>query len=232
MSEVRGARALVVGASGVLGTATARALQDAGARLVVTGRDADRLAALDDVTEAALELDLLDVDACRAAVEQAADHLGGLDLVVVASGVAGFGSAAETPDAVVEELFAVNTLGPIAVLAASVPRLGKGGTLVVLSAILADAPMAGMAAYSASKAGLSAYVAALRREVRRQGLTVLDVRPPHMETGLADRAVAGSPPPLPAGHDVDAFVALLVEGIRTDARELVWDPAAKALALR
>jgi NAD(P)-dependent dehydrogenase (short-subunit alcohol dehydrogenase family) len=229
--ELNEARTLVVGATGVLGVAVTHALHDAGARVVVTGRDPDRLAHLADVSDEALELDLLDVDACRAVVARAAERLDGLDLVVVASGVAGFGTAQDTPDAVTEELFAVNTLGPIAVLAASVPVLRRGGTLVALSAILADAPMAGMAAYSASKAGLSAYLSALRREVRRQGLTVLDVRPPHMETGLAERAVAGDPPRLPAGQDVAAFVGRLVEGIRSGARELVWDPTTKALAL-
>jgi len=230
--ELNEARTLVVGATGVLGGALTRVLHDAGARVVVTGRDPERLARLAEVSEEAYELDLLDVDACRAVVGQAAERLEGLDLVVVASGVAGFGAAQDTPDAVTEELFAVNTLGPIAVLAAAVPRVERGGTLVVLSAILADAPMAGMAAYSASKAGLSAYLSALRREVRRQGLAVLDVRPPHMETGLAERAVAGDPPRLPAGHEVEDFVGLVVEGIRTGARELVWDPSSKALALR
>ena len=232
MTEIRGARALIVGATGVLGSAITRALHDGGARLVVTGRDGERLAALADVSEATVELDLLDVDAGRAAVSRAADVLGGLDLVVVASGVAGFGPAQDTPDAVTEELFAVNALGPIAVVSAAVPQIGDGGAVVVLSAVLADAPMAGMAAYSASKAAISAYLSALRREVRRQGIGVLDVRPPHMETGLAERALDGSPPKLPAGYDVDEFVALLVEGIGTGARELVWDPAAKGLALR
>jgi NAD(P)-dependent dehydrogenase (short-subunit alcohol dehydrogenase family) len=232
MTEIRGARTLVVGATGVLGAAIARALHQEGARVVGAGRDASRLESLAGVAESVLELDLLDVDAGRAAVASAADLLGGLDLVVVASGVAGFGPARDTPDAVTEELFAVNTLGPIAVVSAAVPLITDGGAVVVLSAVLADAPMAGMAAYSASKAAISAYLAALRREVRRQGIGVLDVRPPHMETGLAGRALAGSPPKLPAGYDVDEFVALLTEGIRTGARELVWDPAAKGLALR
>jgi NAD(P)-dependent dehydrogenase (short-subunit alcohol dehydrogenase family) len=230
--ELSGARCLVVGATGVLGGSLARALHESGARLVLTGRDGERLTALRGIAEAVVELDLLDTAAARAAVAVAAERLGGLDLVVVATGVAGFGAAAETSDAVVEELFAVNTLGPIAVLSAAVPRMARGGALVVLSAILADAPMAGMAAYSASKAGLSGYLSALRREVRRQGVTVLDVRPPHLETGLADRALSGTPPRLPAGHDVDAFVALLLEGIRTGASELVWDTSAQALALR
>jgi NAD(P)-dependent dehydrogenase (short-subunit alcohol dehydrogenase family) len=230
--ELRGARSLVVGATGVLGGSLTRALHDAGARLVVTGRDRQRLAALEDVSESTAELDLLDTTAAREVVARAAGRLDGLDLVVVASGVAGFGAAADTSDAVVEELFAVNTLGPVAVLSAAVPLMGKGGTLVALSAVLADAPMAGMAAYSASKAALAGYLAALRREVRRQGLGVLDVRPPHLETGLADRALSGTPPSLPAGHDVDDLVALVLQGLRDGSRELIWDQSAQALALR
>jgi NAD(P)-dependent dehydrogenase (short-subunit alcohol dehydrogenase family) len=229
--QITGARTLVVGATGVLGGAVTRALLDAGARCVVTGRDAGRLSAL-HATEATLALDLLDVAAARGAVRQAAEVLGGLDVVVVLTGVAAFGPAAETPDEVAEELFAVNTLGPMAVLSAAVPLMPDGGMLVAVSAILADAPMAGMAAYSASKAALAAYLSALRRETRRQGIAVLDARPPHMETGLADRALAGTPPRLPPGHDVDDFVATLLDGIAGDARELVYDAAARGLTLR
>lgn len=230
--DLSGARTLVIGGTGVLGRALGLALHEAGARLVVTGRDEGRLAAAVDHAEETYTLDLLDLDGCRSVVTRATERLGGLDLVVVATGVAGFGSASETPDAVTEELFAVNTLGPIAVISQAAGTLGQGGALVVITAILADAPMAGMAPYSASKAALSAYLVALRREVRRAGVNVLDVRPPHMETGLAGRAVAGEAPKLPAGYDVDAFVRLVVEGIRSDARELVWDPVAKDLVRR
>jgi NAD(P)-dependent dehydrogenase (short-subunit alcohol dehydrogenase family) len=229
--QIDGARSLVVGATGVLGGALTRALIDAGARCVVTGRDPQRLAALEGV-EASLELDLIDVAAARAAVQRAAEVLGGLDLVVVASGVAAFGPASETGDAVAEELFAVNTLGPIAVLSEAAGVVTQNGSVAALSAILADAPMAGMAAYSASKAALSGYLTALRRELRRRRVTVLDVRPPHLETGLADRALAGTPPALPPGFDVDDLVAAVLEGIRTGAAELVWDPKSKGLQLR
>jgi NAD(P)-dependent dehydrogenase (short-subunit alcohol dehydrogenase family) len=230
--EVAGARALVVGAGGVLGGALTRALHEAGARCVGTARDPGRLAGLGDAVESAVALDVLDVAACRQAVAAAAERLGGLDLVVVATGVAAFGTVSETPDEVAEELFAVNTLGPMAVVSEAVTQMPDGGSLVVLSAILADVPMAGMAAYSASKAGLSAYLSAVRKEVRRQGIGVLDVRPPHLETGLADRALHGTSPRLPAGHPVDDLVALVVEGIRSGAQELVWDPSTRALALR
>lgn len=230
--DLNGARTLLVGGTGVLGTALAHALHEAGAKMVVTGRDEQRLAALSELAVATSRLDLLDVAGCRSVVAQAAERLGGLDVVVLASGVAGFGDARDTPDAVAEELFAVNALGPVAVLAAAVPLLRPGGALVAVTAILADAPMAGMAAYSASKAALAAYLVALRREVRRDSLTVLDVRPPHLDTGLAERALAGTPPRLPPGQAADDVVAVLVQALRDGATEVVWDPRARRLTAR
>jgi short-subunit dehydrogenase len=103
------------------------------------------------------------------------------------------------------------------------------GAVVVLSAVVADFPTAGMAAYSASKAGLSAYLAALRRERRRDGLVVLDVRPQHLDTPFAERALAGSPPPLKAGSDPDEVAAAILQALRDDKRELAYDLKARAL---
>lgn len=229
-----GARVLLVGATGVLGGRLAAELAERGAVLALTGRQADRLTEVATSTGARWsgQLDLVDVDACATTVATAAGALGGLDVVLVAAGVAAFGPAGEDDDAVVEELFAVNTFGPMAVVRSAVPHLAPGGAVVVLTAVLADVPTAGMAAYSASKAALSAYLTALRRELRRSRLSVLDVRPPHLETGLADRALAGTPPRMPAGHDVDDLVALVLQGMEEDRSELVADLKAGSISLR
>ncbi len=232
--QLEGARTLVVGATGVLGGAAARDLGARGARLALTGRDAGRLSAVvtDTGADAAYELDVLDVRACGQVVGWAARDLGGLDVVVVAHGIAAFGAAGDLDDAVAEELLAVNTLGVMALTRGALDQLGRGGMLCVVTAVLADMPMAGMAAYSASKAATSAYLTAVRREVRRSGIHVLDVRPPHMDTGLVDRAVAGDPPPLPAGHDIDDVVEHMLRGIEQGSRELVVDARGGTLILR
>ena len=54
-----------------------------------------------------------------------------------------------------------------------------------------------MAAYSASKAALTAFDRVARLEARRRDIRVIDIRPPHTETGLAGRPIAGSAPKLP-----------------------------------
>lgn len=224
----------MAGATGVLGGSIARALHEAGARIALAGRDEERLAALsaelDDAPTAVF--DALDLDRCAAVVAEAADALGGLDLLVVAIGVAAFGTGDGVDDEVTEELFVVNTMAPMALVRSALPRL-EGGTVAVLTAILADYPTAGMAAYSASKAGLSAWLTALRPEQRRRGVTVFDIRPPHIETGLADRAIAGTAPAgLKAGTTVDALVESVVAGIRDGRREVRYDLQKGELVVR
>ena len=215
----------MAGATGVLGGGIARALHQEGARLALAGRDQKKLAALANELGGAptSAFDAQDLDRCAAVVDEAANALAGLDLLVVAIGVAAFGPGDETDDAVTEHLLAVNTKAPMALVRAAVRRIDDGGTIAVLSAILADYPTAGMAAYSASKAGLSAWLTALRPELRRRKVAVFDVRPPHIETGLADRAIAGTAPPMKAGATAEEVVALVVDGIRQGRRELRYD---------
>lgn len=225
--RIDGARVLVAGATGVLGRALAEGLREQGARVVAAGRDPERLAAVADALgTTGQHLDVVDVDSCAAAVRGAAEELGGLDLLVVATGAAGFGRAVELDEAVAEELFAVNTLGPIALVRAAAPYLADArdgeGTVAVLSAVLADLPTAGMADYSAAKAALATWLQVLRREERRS-FRVLDVRPPHLDTGLDTRALAGEPPRLPAPMPHERVVGAILEGIGGDATEVVMD---------
>lgn len=219
--ELTHARALVVGASGGLGGALVRALRDAGARIAVTGRDPVRLAAAaGDGAVAAIRLDLSEPTAADQAVAEAADALGGLDLVVCCAGAVAFGPVTELDDAVLMRLFEANVLGPIRLARAAIPALSPGGMLVMISGVVADQPTAGMAAYSASKAALTAFDRALARELRRGGIHVLDVRPPHLATGLAERPLAGTAPRLGPGRDPADAAACIVAAIAAGAREV------------
>jgi len=217
--ELSGARVAVVGASGALGSRIARELAAAGARLLLVGRDADRLAAtgVDGTPVVAADIS----SAGEAIVRAAQDGLGGLDGLVHAAGVVAFGPLADTDDAVIEELFLTNVVGPLVVLNRVLPLLQESrGFVVNLSAVVAERPLPGMVAYSASKAALTAAGTALGTELRRSGVSVLDVRPPHTETGLAGRPLAGTAPRLPQGLDPDLVARRVVAAIAAGDREL------------
>ncbi|WP_369056419.1 SDR family NAD(P)-dependent oxidoreductase [Kineococcus terrestris] len=223
MTDLDGAAVLVTGASGVLGGHLARGLADAGARLVVSGRDDGRLG---ELPGQAVTADLRLPGEPERLVEEAVAHLGRLDVLVHAAGVVAFGPAADADDDLLDELFLANTLGPVRLLRAAVPHLRAaaaerpGASAVLLSAVVAEQPVAGMAAYSASKAALTAFDAALAKELRREGVRVLDVRPPHTETGLAGRPLAGSAPKLPTGLDPAAVAERVLRALAGEERDL------------
>ena len=220
--ELSGARLAVVGATGALGSLLVAELTLRGAHLLVVGRDADRLTALG--TGVAVVADLGDARAGDAVAAAAREHLGGLDGLVNAAGVVAFGSLAETPDEVVEELFLTNVLGPLFLLRRVLPLLEESrGFVLQVSAVVAERPMPRMAAYSASKAALSAVATALRTELRRSRVDVYDVRPPHTETGLASRPIAGEAPGLPPGKDPARVARRIVDGIVAGEHDLGAD---------
>lgn len=229
--ELSGAKILVCGATGVLGRGLTGALVARGATVVPAGRDADRLAELGETCGTApLTFEAADADSCVAVVNDAADALGGLDAIVITMGVAAFGPAADADPALVQQLFAVNTFGPMTLARAALPHLSEHGTVAVLSAILADLPTAGMGEYSASKAAISSWLSVLRREIRPQ--VVLDVRPPHLDTGLEDRALVGTPPKLPAPMPAREIVDLILTSLEEGKKEIVWDQQSKSLLAR
>ncbi|GAB3016931.1 short-chain dehydrogenase [Nocardioides flavus (ex Wang et al. 2016)] len=214
-----GARIAVVGATGVLGSLLTTELSARGARVLVVGRDAERLAALPG--EGRVVADLGDARAGEDVARAAREHLGGLDGLVNAAGVVAFGSLADTPDEVVEELFLANVVGPLLLLRRVLPLLEESqGFVAQVSAVVAEQPMPRMAAYSASKAALSAAAVSLRTELRRSRVDVLDVRPPHTETGLATRPLSGQAPRLPAGKDPGDVARRIVEAIAAGEHDL------------
>jgi cyclic-di-GMP-binding biofilm dispersal mediator protein len=223
MGNIEGAHILVVGASGGLGSAISRELAVRGARLTLSGRS-DRLAAL--ATElggavvAVLPGDLIEPDFPRQLVEQAQAAPGGLTGVVFAAGVVAFGEIGLLDDDVLDQLMLVNLLAPIRLVRAAVGVLPPGGFLAVVSAVVAELPTKSMAAYSAAKAGLTAFDKAAAAELRRRQIRVLDIRPTHTETGLADRPIAGKSPTLPPGNQPQRVAERIVRAIVEDEKDL------------
>ena len=209
-----GSHVVVVGATGVLGARIAAHFTAAGARVSAIVRDHTRLDGA-SVSQYALA-DVTDHVALGAAFASVAPF----DGVVNASGVVAFGNVAELDDATLARLFAVNAIAPIVMLREAAPHLADGGFFVNLSGVVATQPVAGMAAYSASKAAAWAAMTAAARELRRRRIDVIDARPPHTETGLANRPIAGVAPKMPMGLSPDVVAARIVAAVVAGEREL------------
>jgi cyclic-di-GMP-binding biofilm dispersal mediator protein len=225
VTRLEGRSIVVAGASGGLGAPITRLLAAHGARLTLVGRDRDRLEQV-GVDASVVAADLRKVGVAERVVAAAVEAHGALDGVVFAAGVVAFGPALQTPDDVLVEVFTLNTLAPIRLLRAAAEPLqqaardGRDPFFATLSAVVAEQPVAGMAGYAASKAAITAFDAAAGRELRRVGIRLLDLRPPHTETGLATRPVHGSAPRLPEGLSPDAVAHRIVAAIVDGERDL------------
>jgi short-subunit dehydrogenase len=204
--DLDGAVVAVVGARGGLGRAITTTLVGRGASVMRCGRSAG--------PDTDVVVDLRDSTAGAALVEQARTMHGRLDGVIVAAGIVAFGDLVDTDDVVIEELFLTNAMGPMWLAKHVVPALTETkGFFANLSGVVAETPLPGMAAYSASKAAAVAATVAIRREFRRVGVAVIDVRPPHTETGLATRPLSGTAPAMPTGLDPAAVAERVVAAI-------------------
>ena len=221
MTELEGTVVLVVGASGVLGAEIARLLEAKGSTVVRAGRNPDHLTGSDTVLA-----DLTDEAAAATLVASAVRAHDRLDGIVIAAGVVAFGPASEVTDDTLRRLFEVNALGPIRLIREVAPHLvasataGRKPFIVTMSGIVSETPTAGLAAYSASKAALGAFMQASSRELRRSGVRVVDARPGHTETGLATRAIAGTAPAFPTGLVPSAVAERIVRAIVDDEKDL------------
>jgi cyclic-di-GMP-binding biofilm dispersal mediator protein len=216
MTTLDGARILVFGASGGLGGPVVEQLAKAGARLTVSGRSIES-------EHHSVNADLTLPDSARSVIAEAVEHHGGLDGIVIAAGVVAFGPVTEVDDDTVDELLLLNYLAPLRVLREALTTLGQGGFVLNISAVVADKPMPNMGAYSASKAAVTALLKSVRTEARKSKIRIVDVRPPHTETGLATRPIAGQAPKLTQGLTPEAVAARIVAAIVDDETDVGAD---------
>lgn len=224
-------RVLVLGGSGVLGGLIAHELQDRGASVLLAGRDSGRLhqrATALGPSVPSVTFDLNRPGDAQAVIDTAVDKLGGLDGLINAAGVVAFGPLVDLTDDTLDRLVATDFTGPLRVMRAAIPHL-ENGFIVNITGVVAEQPFAGLTAYSAVKAGLSAATLALGRELRRSKIHVLDARPPHTETGLATRAISGAAPSMPSGLEPAHVAKVIVSGLLDGKRELPSDAFTSSL---
>jgi NAD(P)-dependent dehydrogenase (short-subunit alcohol dehydrogenase family) len=187
----------ITGCSTGLGRALAQAVLERGENAAITARDTrslDDLAKSYPDTALALTLDVTDDDQVAAAVRQAEDAFGGIDVLVNNAGY-GYRAAVEEGDpADVRRLFATNFFGPVALIKAALPgmRARRSGAIVNISSIGALRRPPGSGYYAASKAALEAMTGSLRTEAEPLGIKVIAVEPGGFRTDFSGRSLTQS----------------------------------------
>jgi clavulanate-9-aldehyde reducatase len=194
-TELRGATALVTGASSGIGEAVARQMAEQGVRVALVGRRADRLEALQQAIAKgggevlAITGDIADPSQIGQIADAAHKALGRIDILVNNAGIMPLGTVENTDPAVTRAVFDTNVLGLAAMTHAVLPgMLARGqGDIVNLASVVARVARPGGAAYSASKFAVAGYSEALRQEVCGRGIRVMVIEPGIVETELADK---------------------------------------------
>lgn len=190
-SDLTGRVALVTGAAGGLGRATAIALAEAGAQVFIADLNAEGLAETQkSVTALGVKCEVQTVnlstrDACVALVEKALTVFGRLDALCNVAGVIYFNHTTEMPENQWQTTLAVNLSAPFFLSQAAIPHLLKNsGAIVNVSSSAASVGEAYAAAYCATKAGLNHLTKALAMEYMHQPIRINAVAPGGMMTNI------------------------------------------------
>jgi len=211
--------ALIAGGTGGLGSALATELRSRGC-IVVTVSRTQLTQSTQSPDPNHIAADLRSPDSATAVIDQVIAKHGALNIVINAMGVVAFGEISATSIDTVEEVFLTNTFGHIFLMQAALRKISQGSVLVGISGIIAEQNLPGMSVYGASKAAVRSFNEALAREARKVGVRIIDARPPHTETGLASRAVAGTAPKFPRGLEPVAVAQRIITAIANGETDL------------
>jgi NAD(P)-dependent dehydrogenase (short-subunit alcohol dehydrogenase family) len=220
--------AIVTGASGGIGEATARALHAAGYRVFGTYR---RLPAARSPGIEYVACDVTSDESVQAAVGEVLGKTGRIDLLVNNAGVGLVAGAEESSLEQAKSLFEVNLFGLIRLTKAVLPvmRRQRAGRIVNISSVMGLIPAPFMALYSASKHAVEGYSESLDHEIRDSGVRVVLVEPAYTRTSFEGNVYR-------ADQELEVYQSgrsnaegVLREGMKTaDTPELVASAVVKA----
>lgn len=188
----------VTGSSRGFGRRFVEAALSRGDKVAATARNTDSLAVLVAAHGNAilpLSLDVRDKSAVAAAVKQAHEHFGRLDVVVNNAGFGVFGFVEELTEQDVRGQFDTNVFGALWATQAALPymRAQGSGHIIMLSSLLGLASFPTTGSYSASKAAIEGLADSLAQEVAAFGIKVTIIEPGPFATDFAGSSVNSAP---------------------------------------
>jgi NAD(P)-dependent dehydrogenase (short-subunit alcohol dehydrogenase family) len=236
LSVLRDRRVLITGAARGIGAALAEKLASHGARLALVGLEPETLQAVasrcGEGTFVA-ECDVSDFEQVQAAVDAAAEALGGLDVVVANAGIAAGGPVRSQDVRSWQRVIEINLLGVMYTDRAAMPYLERSrGYVLNIASAAAVARGPGMSAYCAAKAGVEALTDCMRPELAPFGVDAgvayflfLDtdmVRDGEREMPGMERAKSRAPKPFARTYPLEPAVEEVVAAIAERRRRVAY----------
>jgi len=216
---------IVTGASRGLGRAITLQLGKRGHRVVAIARDVERLRAVADAAEnghvLVHPLDLADADALGAGITALLQQYPHIDGLINNAGIGAYRSLVEHSDTELRDIIQVNLTASIQLCRAVLPGMlmQRAGHIVNIGSDLGRRPLANMAAYVASKHGLTGFSHSLLREVKDLGLRVSLINPGIIDTDFGGGS-EGSRDPHGSLHP-EALAALVMQVIEQPGSLLI-----------
>ena len=179
--------AIVTGASSGIGAAIAEAMAQAGARVVLVGRDEARLAevaAMCGDAPVTLALDITADGAAEQVVHGALDACGRIDSIVHSAGVFWPKPFPESPVESLDGQWAINVRAPYAITHAAFEHLGEGSSVIFISSIAGHQGFPQSAAYCATKGAIELLVRSLATELAPRGVRVNAIAPGNIHSPM------------------------------------------------
>lgn len=200
MFDLHGMTALVTGASGGIGSSIARALASQGARLAISGSNAQKLRAfrdeldehtpqhLQEVDHVAIACDLSDAEQVEKLVPAAVDSLGKLDILVNNAGITRDGLIMRMKDEDWDAVLKVNLEAAFRLMRAAAKPMMKArfGRIITITSVVGTTGNPGQVNYAAAKGGLVAMSKSLGQELASRNITVNCVAPGFIRTAMTD----------------------------------------------
>jgi 3-oxoacyl-[acyl-carrier protein] reductase len=196
MNNLSGKTALVTGASRGIGRASAQALANPGAQVLVhySRGEKEAEAVVAEIRQAGgraekLAADMAKPDGPHALAQQVRAIIGGrLDILVANAGVSRSASIEDTTVEDFDKLFAVNVRAPFFLVQQLLPVLCKGSSVVLLSSLAAHASVGTLSAYAATKGAVDTLVKHFAAALGPRGIRVNAVAPGVVETDMSSFA--------------------------------------------
>ncbi|WP_035839789.1 SDR family NAD(P)-dependent oxidoreductase [Kitasatospora azatica] len=191
--DLDGLKALVTGGASGIGLATAQLLGARGAQVAVLDLDPSGAPA----PLRGYVADVSDDRSVRAAVEGAAEALGGIDILVNNAGIGALGTIEDNPDEQWHKVLDVNVLGIVRTTRAALPYLRQSGQAAVVNtcSIASTAGLPQRALYSASKGAVLSLTLAMAADHVREGIRVNCVNPGTVDTPWVGRLLGAAADP-------------------------------------